>query len=150
MVRGFVVVCIIYRVNLNIIASSSITSSDDTIMLSPQTVFSITCCINHKVTSTLTKVRTSFTTSTFEEADGGVVRGIMSDCLNLSRVDMVVRGYSGCILTTVIGILIYVTVEIYRSTIFNLSDALNMFECQLIMLMRCHGCIIVLLSWIFS
>lgn len=96
-------------------------------------------------------MRTSFTTSTFEEADSGVVRSIMSDCLNLSRVDVVVRGYSGCILATVFGICFYVAVEIYRAMItFNLSDALNMFKSELIMLMRCHACVIVLLSWIFS
>jgi len=121
-------------------------------MFSSQTIFSITCCVNHEVASAFTKVRTSFTTSTFEEADGGVVRGIMSDCLNLSRVDVVVRGYSGCILTTVFGICFYITVEIYIRAMmtFNLSDALNMFESEFIMLMRCHACVIVLLSWIFS
>ena len=132
--------CIIYWSNLNIIASPCITSSDDTVMLSPQTVFS---CINHKVASTLAKVlRTCFSTTTFEESDGGIVRRIMSNGLildYLSGVDMVLRGYCSCILYTCIGVLFDVTLEIYRFFIFNLSNTLNMFESQFIMLMRLHG-----------
>jgi hypothetical protein len=132
--------CIIYWINLKIIALPGITSSNDTVVLSSQTVFG---CINHKVASTLAKVlRTCFSTTTFEESDGGIVRCIMSNSLvldNLSRVDMVLRGYCSCILATCLWILFQITLEINRITIFNLSNTLNMFESHFIMLMRLHG-----------
>ena len=97
------------------VALASVGGTKNTVVLLPQSILLGTIGgVYHEVASTLTEVWTVLTAS-LEEADGGVVRSIVSDGLRLpfSIRNVVVRSYGRCILTTVFRIIFNVSVEIH-------------------------------------